>query len=259
MAQKNAIEYSGASWTGLFAAAPVTGDTASVGVDASQVISTNMDQSAVDLNGLTFQHPSRLRIGSAAGPLKYEMSGPLRWDQGGGHLYFEISTSAAPQIVVSGPNCNLVGGGTATLIEVSDRGGLFVSEDVTLTAVNMYGGGYAEIEAKSGDDFTAIITGGGEMLTRRNATTVDIAGGTFRTEDGAVTVTTATVREGGKFYHSGGTITTLNVYAGGVFDAMTSQVPFTVTTLNLSDNGVVNIPSWVTVSTTNYLGKRASL
>lgn len=259
MAQKNAIEYSGAAWTGLFAGAPVTGDTVNVGVDASQIISTSLDQSAVDLDSLTFQHPSRLRVGSASGPLKYELSGPLRWDQGGGHLYFEISTTAAPRVVVSGPNCNLVGGGTATLVEVTDRGQLFVSEDVTLTAVNMYGGGYAEIEVKSGDDFTAIISGGGEMLTRRNSTTVDIAGGTFRTEDGAATVTTATVRKDGQFYHSGGTITTLNVYAGGLFDAMGSQVPFTISTLNISDNAIVNIPSWVTVSATNYLGKRASL
>lgn len=259
MAQKNTLEYSGASWTSLFSTAPVTGDDVNVGTDGSQIISTNLDQSAVDLDSLTFQHPSRLRIGSAAGPLKYELSGPLRWDQGGGWLYFQISTSAAPRIIVSGPNCNLVGGGTSTLIEVTDRGNLQVSEDVTLTALNMYGegGGYAEVEAKSGDDYSVIITAG-ELLTRRNITTADVTGGTLRSEDGAATATTITVRKDGMVDWSGGAITTLNVYSGGTFDARKSQVPFTIGTLNYSDGATINIPSWVTVSASNPLGKRSN-
>jgi hypothetical protein len=94
--------------------------------------------------------------------------------------------------------------------------------------------GDAKLVCGDGVTLTTIVQTGGEVVIDSNVVTVTVETGQIQIGDRAApTVTTLNLDGGTGLYRGGGTLTTLNVGAGGVIDFRAGTKPVTVTTANL--------------------------
>lgn len=255
MADRHTQQSSSSSWTALFSVAPATGDNAYVVVDGGQSVTTALDQSAVDLASLHFARVSRLRIGGSGNPLKYELSGPLRYEAGGGFLYFSPAATAAPLIVsASLGELRLVGGLTTEL--QSSSGKTWLTDQAWLGTANVYGG---EVDIELfGSGAVDLNVHGGLVTCRRTMDAVNIDGGRLLVTGGLATADSISLSGGATAQWAGGDIGELTVHEG-VFDGGSPERPFTITDLYFSDEADITLAKNVTVTTLHPLGKRGTL
>lgn len=252
MASKFTLQSSSTSWTSLFSSAPVSGDDAYVVVDGSHAVTTDLDQSSVDLDSLTFTRVSRLRVGAAGTALEYELSGTMRYDAGGGFLYFEPATSAAPLIVSNSLGDLYIVGGLTTVLQ-SSSGRAWYTDQAWLGTANVYGG-EVDLESHSSSGVDLNIHGG-TVNCRRDMDAVSVQAGRLVVTGGVAVADSVAVGGGGVVKWAGGSIGEVTVH-DGEFDGGSPERPFTITDLYYSDEAKITLSPLVTVTNKHPLGNR---
>lgn len=203
----------------------------------SDVISSNLDQSAVAIGDFIRESGHEGTIGSATGYLRID---PDRLEHSGnGQAWIDIGTAAiGPSIHETYPapdgerGLYLRGTAIATLNAMGGDIGLasLPGELSTATTVRILGD-KTSVWLGNGVTLTNLHQYAGEAMVRCGVTTVIIYGGNHTTEENGA-MTTVTLKGGQYFYQSSGNITTFNLY-GGTLDELKSGAARTIGTLNI--------------------------
>lgn len=210
-------------------------------------ISSDLDQSAVAINGFTVEkYSSNIGVGTVY-PATYLRIDPdaFTFDAINGASYIDIGSAAIPVVVLSTGSAidgyrGLYLRGSA--ISTADiRGGsvgiaYLGGESSTVTTLRVLGRSTSVILG-SGCALTTLDMYDGEVRVRCSAgvTTINQYGGRVILE-GACAATTVNQRGGTFVWNSSGTITTVNGYSG-TFDEMQSGTSRTMTNMNAYDEG----------------------
>lgn len=200
-------------------------------------ISSNLDQSAVAINGFYVEPGYEGTIGAATGYLRIDPD-IFEFEGDGGVAYIDIGTAAiGPRIrntVAPDPGGRgLYLRGTAMSVVDIQAGSVGIAslpgELSTATTVRIVG--KADVWLGAGLTLTNFHQWAGEAILRGSVGTATILyGGTLWTQEAGTQV--AVTQKGGKYlYGSSGNITTYNLY-GGEFDEMQSGAARTIATLN---------------------------
>jgi trimeric autotransporter adhesin len=137
-----------------------------------------------------------------------------------------------------------VGAGSVGLAALAGE----VATVLTLRVGAGTGGGTPNVVGGAGLTLTTLIQDGGDVTLNAGLTTATLIDGTLAVFAG--NVTTANV-DGGTFYYEGvGTITTLNISAGGTADFTRDPRPRTVTTCTIQSNAKM-VNTFMTAAFTN--------
>lgn len=110
-----------------------------------------------------------------------------------------------------------------------------------------------DVVVGSGVTLTTLTMSGGKVELNCAATTVTVATGSELTTYGSGAITTMNV-QGTAYLNSTGTITTLNVYSGGVVDFTRDRSARTVSTINLYPGASIKYHGGITLTTRNLPG-----
>lgn len=170
---------SAASWSG----AGITDDDGYIIGEGSQHIDTSLDASGATTTGIEYMHAvsgSSIRLGKAGAPAILEFKTAFtdrpnfQWS-GRGEFYLTAATTTCTRLLLDGPATGTLVGGTFTNIIVQN-GKLTIESAVDFTNLYVVGPGYVDVE--DGNSGTLIRVEGGQMMTKRKATTLEIDGGT---------------------------------------------------------------------------------
>ena len=233
--------------------------------DGSDTVTTNLDQSAVDLQELIFTPECFLNIGSAGTSLQIEVSNVstssdphLYYAGSGKYVYIDSATAGVDrlELVRTGGGTFYATGGPWPDVEM--RGGICNFNDQTTLTTWSQSGGHATIDTHSSDTITtATVVGTGQMVLGRAGTTLNVGGNAVVVKDdqgGAYT--TVNVYGNAKLQWGSGAITTLNDYTGdgGGVDLMHADTELTITNYNAyHDRPVVYNKSLVTITNMNRM------
>lgn len=237
---------------------PADGDTVFI-IDGTGDITGNLDNTGVDLVGLTIGGEFTGGIGAAGSALTIGVSG----NGGGGTYYCRINykgsntinlaagSDTIDELHVTRPNgsagafrLNLTGG-TTTLMYVG-RGVNLYAEDGAVVTTAEFAGGFGRF-GYNATAITALTVGGGAVVQARRAITTFTGDQATVGTENIATIGTLNARNGCNLTHdSTGTITLVNGYPGSNCYAASS--PFTVTNATVREGARVfeNNPSLVT-------------
>lgn len=232
-----------ASWGG---SAPVDTDSAYI-LKSTDALTTNLNQSGIDLVDLVIGGDVSASIGTPSSPLYYGvMTGKVVIDSPRCPAIHFRCTSVPTIVVKDTGNDNYafhLYGGTVTAMYINKAGRVVIGANATVTTLRIGNSGDIAndvvVEIEEGASITTIIQNGGVIYNKANATTINVnAGMHVNNGTGAGAVTTLTITPNAKYFFNadGKTISTVNI-EGGVFDARKDPKAKTVTTVNLQSGG----------------------
>lgn len=241
------------------------GDTIVIPPSSAVAYTSGLDLSANELEAFIISSGVTSTFGSAsAGGVLLNLSAGTytgKFVHAGSASAYIDPASAIARTQKIGPG-DLYGlGGTWTTVEHAV--GLSSFNDTAAITTLYVTGGSAFVDTHASSTITtASVQAGASLVCRRSAATVNVNGGTYTQPERTPTITTLTVTGNGRAYHAGGTITTVNGYAG-VLDLSGVSADVTITTLNKYSNAfsiVLPKPPFVlTITNENYFGDASRL
>ena len=234
------------NWSG--GAVPVSNDDVVI-ASGSRDITGSLNQSAVNLNSLKITSGYKGNIGGPGASLQINVTGAsptnCQFAMGGQFIYFSGNTAAAAgckvdstgtgTMYITGGTLTGSGAGTGAALTCGKQGNLVLT-GVTIASGDVISCGMniTSDSVLAGSGRIADLTNGRFYSTASNVGTIRLRGqANFTTFGSALTVGTLDVGTGSTYTHSStGTITTANVFTGGIF-MNGGYGNFTVTTANL--------------------------
>lgn len=236
--------------TGVAAlAAPATGDTVYI-VNTNHAIVSGLSQAAVDLAFLTIGSGFTGQIGSSGTPLTIAVAnsgaGILTYDGKTTVCNITAGTNGIAKAIVRGSGTFGVVAGTWTDLSCGFGGFCQIGPSSIVTGYTGTGG---NATAAAGTTFTTVDLGAGSLISARSLGTVIIAGPAFLQTTAAAASTSVTAGGGSRFNIQGtGIHTLIKALTGSTVDAKGATLPFTVTTLKLSDGAQAFMNEMVSIT-----------
>lgn len=277
MASRTWLDTSGdAGANANWGTAPADGDSAYI-LQASQTITTNVNQSSVDLVDLYIGENVTGTIGTATSPLYYGICTGKCVVNAPSAQAVNLRFTSIPTLIVRGASASPYGfhlySGNINTMYVTKGGTIRIGANATVTTLYvMYENSQAgdtNIIIEEGAALTTVHQIGGMVNSQVAFTTYNISGGTLmQVGESTGSITTLNMYGSANVVYSspGTTITTLNGY-GGTFDASQDGRAKTISTANsytgnliMGDNGTETI----TFTTVNkyggkFIGKAGTL
>ncbi len=230
---------------------PVNADDVRIPATSTQAITSGLNQSAVTLTSFTVEdgapamgtETAYLQIGTGA--FRFAGSGTSLIDLGSSAIVAYVDDTVTPAEGYAG--LYLKGSAISQLILNGGHTALAWRMGETATATSIRINGSAAIYWGGSVTNTTFHANNGTAVIRHAVTTLNVVGGTIRTQ-GSAAVGTINVYGGICYPESSGTVTTLNML-GGTTSLLSSGIARTVTNWKLDPGAVMrHDPAYVTLS-----------